>query len=111
VHAYAVWKSPPVSGGDPRYAPFTVSSDPNAEAQARSSVINALHSRGIDHQPEVHGHIVQGDPATVLNELTGAAELLVLGNRRHAADADAQPGSVTWQLGHTYPRTRKLAMR
>jgi nucleotide-binding universal stress UspA family protein len=45
----------------------------------------------------VHGHIVQGDPATVLIELARTAELLVLGSHGRAADADVQPGSVTWQ--------------
>jgi nucleotide-binding universal stress UspA family protein len=97
VHAYAVWKSPPVPGGDPRYASITVRSDPAAEAEARRWVSKALHSRGIEHRAEVHGHIVQGDPATVLVELARTAELLVLGNHGRAVDADAQSASVTWQ--------------
>jgi nucleotide-binding universal stress UspA family protein len=97
VHAYAVWRSPPVPGGDPNYAPLTVRSDLAAEAEARSWVHKALHARGVDRRAAVHGHIVQGDPATVLIELARTAELLVLGSHGRAADADVQPGSLTWQ--------------
>jgi nucleotide-binding universal stress UspA family protein len=97
VHAYAVWRSPPVPGGDPRYASITVRSDLEAEAEARSWVHQALHSRGIEHGAEVHGHIVQGDPAEVLIELARTAELLVLGNHGRGASVDARPDSVTRQ--------------
>jgi len=55
---------------------------------------------GLADSVEVHTHIEEGDPVTVLLDHALRADLLVLGNKGRGAFASALLGSVAQRCGH-----------
>lgn len=89
VHAVAVWEQP-IQFGDAVPVPAA-----DFEAEARGWLAAALPElRSAGPGAEVHSHLEQGDPATVLIDRARAADLLVLGNHGRGAVAGVLLGSV-----------------
>jgi nucleotide-binding universal stress UspA family protein len=74
------------------------------EAAARAWLAEAQHElRATEPGVEVHTHLEQGDPATVLLHHARDADLLVLGNHGRGALAGALLGSVAQRCAHRSP--------
>jgi nucleotide-binding universal stress UspA family protein len=96
VEAVAVWQQPPQFGLNALPPPPSQA----FEAEARQWLADALPEPDSIDSLEVHTHIEQGDPVTVLLDYALRADLLVLGNKGRGALASALLGSVAQRCAH-----------